>query len=164
MDVTTAFLNGELKEDIYMKQPEGYAANLVCKLKKSIYGLKQSPRCWNFTLDSCLKKMGFVQTTGDPCLYVALEGETFLIAVDVDNILLAGKDDERMAAVKQAFLQEFQVKDMGELHHFPGMKVVQDQETGHVWIGQKSYLENILRSFGMENCKAICTPEMLVQS
>ena len=102
--------------------------------------------------------MGFVQATGDPCLYVALEGEIFLIAVYVDDILLAGKDDERMAAVKQAFSQEFQVKDMGELHHFLGMKVVQDQETGNVWIGQKSYLENILRSFGMENCKAIRTP------
>ena len=162
MDVTTAFLNGELKEDIYMKQPEGYAAkrkeHLVCKLKKSIYGLKQNPRCWNFTLDGCLKKMGFVQATDDPCLYVALEGEIFLIAVYVDDILLAGKDDERMAAVKQAFSQEFQVKDMGELHHFLGMKVVQDQETGNVWIGQKSYLESILRSFGMENCKAIHTP------
>ena len=102
--------------------------------------------------------MGFVQATGDPCLYVALEGEIFLIAVYVDDILLAGKDDERMAAVKQAFSQAFQVKDMGELHHFLGMKVVQDQETGNVWIGQKSYLENILRSFGMENCKAIHTP------
>ena len=111
MDVTTAFLNGELKEDIYMKQSEGYAAkgkeHLVCKLKKKIYGLKQSPRCWNFTLDSCLKKMGFVQATSDPCLYVALEGEIFLISVYVDDILLAGKDDERMAAVKQAFSQEF---------------------------------------------------------
>ena len=99
--------------------------------------------------------MGFVQATGDLCLYVALEGEVFLIAVYVDDILLAGKDDERMTAVKQAFSQEFQVKDMGELHHFLGMKVVQDQETGNVWIGQKSYLENILRSFDMENCKAI---------
>ena len=102
--------------------------------------------------------MGFVQATGDPCLYVALEGEIFLIAVYVHDILLAEKDDERMAAVKQAFSQEFQVKDMGELHHFLGMKVVQDQETGSVWIGQKLYLENILRSFGMENCKAIRTP------
>ena len=79
--------------------------------------------------------MGFVQATGDPCLYVALEEEIFLIAVYVDDILLAEKDDERMAAVKQAFSQEFQVKDMEELHHF---LVVQDQNTSNVWIGQKS--------------------------
>ena len=81
MDVTTAFLNGELIEDIYIKQPEGYAENgkecMVCKQIMGIYDLKQSPRCWNSTLDSCPKKMGFVQATGDPCFYVALEGEIF---------------------------------------------------------------------------------------
>ena len=76
--------------------------------------------------------MGFVQVTGVPCLYVASEGEILLIAVYVDDILLAGKDDERIAAVKQTFSQEFQVKDMGELHYFLGLKVVQDQETGNV--------------------------------
>ena len=80
MDATTAFLNGELKEDIYMKQPEGYAQSgkehLVCKLKKSIYGLKQSPRCWNhFHLRQLSEEMGFVQATGDPCLYIYLQKE-----------------------------------------------------------------------------------------
>ena len=97
MDVTTAFLNGELVEDIYIKQPEGYPENgkeqMVCKQIMSIYGLKQSPRCWNSALDSCPNKMGFVQATGDPCLYVTLEGEIFLIAVYVNDILLAGKED-----------------------------------------------------------------------
>ena len=89
--------------------------------------------------------MGFVQVTGDPCLYVASEGEIFLKAVYVNDILLVGKDDERTAAVKQPFSQEFQVKDMGDLHYFLGLKVVQDQDTGNVWIRQKSYTENILR-------------------
>ena len=106
MDVTTTFLNGELKEEVYMKQPEGYAIkgkeNLVCKLKKSIYGLKQSPRCWNSALDCHLKKMGFKQAAGDPCIYMASEGEMFLIAVYVDDILLAGRSDERLTTVKQA--------------------------------------------------------------
>ena len=95
MDVTTAFLNGELKEEVYMKLPEGYVIKgkegLVGKLKKSIYGLKQSPRCWNSVLDDYLKKMGFVQAAGDPCLYIASVGEMFLIAIYVDDILLAGK-------------------------------------------------------------------------
>ena len=75
MDVITAFLNGELEEVVFMKQPEGFVVqgqeHLVCRLKKSIYGLKQSPRCWNSTLDRHLQKMGFVPTTSDPCLYVA---------------------------------------------------------------------------------------------
>ena len=99
MDVTTAFLNGELNDEVYMKQPEGYVVkgkeNLVCKLKKSIYGLKQSPRCWNSVLDQFLKKIGFVQATSDPCLYIASEGELFLIAVYVDDIVLAGSSDVR---------------------------------------------------------------------
>ena len=106
MDVTTAFLNGELQEEVYMKQPEGFAAegqeDLVCKLKRSIYGLKQSPRCWNSALDHKLKQMGFVQAKGDPCLYMASEGEMFIIAVYLDDIVLAGKGDQRMAEVKQA--------------------------------------------------------------
>ena len=79
MDVTTAFLNGELQEEVYMKQPEGFVAegqeDLVCKLKRSIYGLKQSLRCWNAALDHKLKQMGFVQANGDPYLYTWLQKE-----------------------------------------------------------------------------------------
>lgn len=73
VDITTAFLNGTLKEEVYMRQPKGFAAegaeHLVCKLKKSIYGLKQSPRCWNVVLDTRLKEMGFIQSASDPCIY-----------------------------------------------------------------------------------------------
>ena len=69
VDVTTVFLNGELEEEVYMRQPEGFITDgeehLVCKLKKSIYGLKQSPHCWNTTLDSHLNYMGFVQSVSD---------------------------------------------------------------------------------------------------
>ena len=72
MDVATAFLNGELKEEVYMKQPEAFETegpeHLVCRLKRSIYGLKQSSRCWNSVLDKRLKKMGFVHTDSDPCI------------------------------------------------------------------------------------------------
>ena len=102
MDVTTAFLNVELQEEVYMKQPEDFVAegqeDLVCKLKRSIYGLKQSPRCWNAALDHKLKQMGFVQAKGDPCLYMASEGEMFIIAVYVDDIVLAGSTDGRSQA------------------------------------------------------------------
>ena len=122
MDVTTAFLNGELEEEVYMKQPEGFVDkdrdHLVCRLKRSIYGLKQSPRCWNSALDAQLKKMGFVQTTSDPCLYTSTEGETFIIAVYVDDILLAGKSDKQIKEVKEALAKQFEVKDMGELHYY----------------------------------------------
>lgn len=79
--------------------------------------------------------MGFVQAAGDPCLYMATEGEMFLIAVYVDDILLAGGSDKRLTAVKQALSRKFQVRDMGELHYFLGLK---DHESGSVWIGQES--------------------------
>ena len=113
MDVTTAFLNGELEEEVFMKQPEGFVKRgqeqKVCKLKRSIYGLRQSPRCWNFALDSQLKKMGFQQTTSDPCLYISTEGELFIVAVYVDDILLAGKSTKRMEEVKKEFGKQFKV-------------------------------------------------------
>lgn len=77
LDITAAFLNGELKEDVFMRQPEGFfkdgKEHLVCKLKHSLYGLKLSPRCWNHTLDTHLKSMGFVQSTSDPCIYTSHE-------------------------------------------------------------------------------------------
>lgn len=162
MDVTTAFLNGQLQEEVYMRQPEGYTVegkeNLVCRLKKSLYGLKQSSRCWNSALDTHLKRMGFIQSAGDPCLYMSSEGEMFLIAVYVDDILLAGKTNERMSKVKKDLSKQFQVKDMGELHHFLGVKVVQDHTTGNVWIGQQTYTETTLKRFGMEDAKSVRTP------
>ena len=76
VDVTTAFLNGNLEEEVYMAQPEGFvsegAQHLVCKIKKSIYGLKQSPRCWNTALDKHLKSIGFAQSNCDPCIYTLM--------------------------------------------------------------------------------------------
>ena len=97
MDVATAFLNGELIEEVYMKQPEGFEIkgeeHLVCRLKRRIYGTKQSSKCWNSVLDERLKKMGFAQTNSDPCIYVATEGEMFVIAVHVDDIVFATKSD-----------------------------------------------------------------------
>ncbi len=136
MDVKTAFLNGELKEEVYMQQPEGFVVkgkeHLVCKLNRSIYGLKQSPRCWNIVLDEQLKKMGFVQTTGDPCIYTAVTGEMFFIAVYVDYILLAGCSNKRMMEVKKMLAKHFKIKDMGELTHFLGVKIVQKPQTGEI--------------------------------
>ena len=73
MDVSTAFLHGELTEEVYMRQPDGFTEpgkeHLVCYLRRNIYGLKQSPRCWNHALDNRLKEIGFKQTPSDPCLY-----------------------------------------------------------------------------------------------
>ena len=162
VDVTTAFLNGELEEEMYMKQPKGFIRkgeeNLVCKLKKSIYGLKQSPRCWNTALDKQLKEMGFIQSTSDPCIYFDAGGDIFFIGVYVDNIVLAGQNSERIRKVKESLSQKFDIKDMGKLHYFLGMQVMQDQKTGDIWIGQPKYTENLLRKFGMQDSKPVSTP------
>ena len=82
MDVATAFLNGKLQELVYMNQPKGFVENskekMVCRLRCSIYGLKQSPRCWNSALDEHLKKIGFVQSNSDPCIYMYQQKESHL--------------------------------------------------------------------------------------
>jgi len=154
MDITIAFLNGDLKESIYMKQPEGYVVKgkeqFVCKLKKSLYGLKQSPRCWNEALDKHLKSMGFEQANSDPCIYTASGGELFVIAVYVDDIILAGRSDKRMREVKDTIAAKFMVKDLGELHHFLGVKVIQNREGNSIWIGQETYARELLKKFKME--------------
>ena len=162
MDVTTAFLNGDLKEEVYMKQPEGFASNgqehLVCRLKKSLYGLKQSPRCWNDALDSQLKSMGFVQSVSDPCIYTSTLDELYILAVYVDDILLAGKSEQKIAQLKSDLGRRFQLKDMGKLNYFLGVSVKQNSKTGTTWIGQPACTEAVLQKFGMELSKPANTP------
>ena len=162
MDITTAFLNGELKEEVYMKQPEGFIVkgqqDLVCRLKRSIYGLKQSGRCWNNTLDEELKKMGFVQSASDPCIYIASEGEMCIVAVYVDDIIVGAKTDERIMQIKRDLQKRFKAKDLGELHHFLGMKIIQNQNASKVWIGQPAYTQDILEKFQMTDANTVTTP------
>lgn len=162
LDVKTAFLNGELTEEVFMRQPEGFVEpgkeNLVCRLNRSIYGLKQSPRCWNTALDDHLKSMKFKQTKGDPCLYVSTQEEPVVIAVYVDDILIAGKTDEKIAEVKTALSNRFDVKDMGELHYFLGVKIVQDHKKGTIWMGQPLYTDTLISTFNMQDAKTCKTP------
>ena len=154
VDVTTAFLNGTLEEEVYMRQPEGFEIrgneHLVCKLKKSINGLKQSPRCWNVVLDTQLKDMGFVQSVNDPCIYYKNSGgEMFYIEVYVDYIILAGKTTSELEKVKTELGKKFDVKDLGELSYFLGIKVEQ-RDNNSIWIGQPAYISNLLSA-----CKTV---------
>ena len=119
MVITTAFLHGDLEEEVYMKQPEGFLVqgqeHLVCQLKRSIYGLKQAPRCWNYALDTQLKTMGFEKSPNDPCIYISTSNGLLILAVYVDDILLVGKSQQSTAQIKSDLGERFQVKDMGEL-------------------------------------------------
>ena len=162
VDVTTAFLNGSLEEEVYMKQPEGFiepgSENLVCRLKKSIYGLKQSPRCWNLALDSKLKEIGLSQSSHDPCIYYKNEkGNMLVVCVYVDDIILAGQQEGSIQQVKVALASAFDIKDLGRLNYFLGIKIEQKSDNS-IWIGQPAYIEKLLTTHGMQNCKPVNTP------
>jgi len=109
-----------------------------------MYGLKQSPQCWNQALDAQLKTMGFKQSTNDPCIYISTAGSLLILAVYDDDIVLAGKSQQVIAKVKADLGDCFQVKDMGELHYFLGVSVKQNIDTGKIWIGQPSYAQRSL--------------------
>ena len=160
MDVTAAFLNGDLQEEIYMKQPEGFEGekDLVCRLKRSLYGLKQSPKCWNEKFDSCLLKMNF-QKTIDPCVYVRKnsKGEEFILCLYVDDLILATADKKELDQVKSQVADMFEVKDLGEVHYFLGVEFKR-QTDGSMWLGQQAYIKQTLAKYGMENCSPTDTP------
>lgn len=162
VDVHTAFLNGTLQEEVFMKQPTGYEKegeeHLVCKLRKSIYGLKQSSRCWNTALDAHLKQMGFTQLKSDPCIYVSGGDDPFYIGVYVDDMILAGKEAVRMKSVKKQLASKFDIKDLGKLSYFLGMSIVQDLEQRRTWMGQPMHTEKLLTRMGMSDCKPVKTP------
>ena len=160
MDVTAAFLNGDLQEEIYMKQPEGFEGeeDLVCRLKKSLYGLKQSPKCWNEKFDACLLNMNF-QKTVDPCVYVRKnsKGEEFILCLYVDDLILATADKKELDQVKGELADKFEVKDLGEINFFLGVEFKR-QADGSMWMGQEAYIKQTLAKFGMENCAPTDTP------
>lgn len=162
MDVTSAFLNGELQEEVYMQQPDCFIEkgleNKVCKLKKSIYGLKQAPRCWNASLHETLKRMGFNQLPCDPCMYQKTEGELFIIAVYVDDIILGCKSSKLLNDVKKSLSQQYEMKDLGSLKYFLGVNIIQDSQDNSIWIGQSNFAEGVLQKFGMNNCKPSDNP------
>ena len=101
--------------------------------------------------------MNFEQTRGDPCLYVSTQGEPAIIAVYVDDIIIAGKT-ERIAEIKAALADRFDVKDMGELHYFLGVKIIQDHRKGTIWMGQPLYTENLISNFNMQDAKTCKIP------
>ena len=159
MDVVTAFLNGELSEDIYMSQPEGFISpgNLVCKLKRSLYGLKQSPRCWNTVLDTYLKSLGFHQSSADSCVYVRNhDNEQTLLAVYVDDIVLLSDSEKSMHDIKSALNQRFKMKDLGQLQYVLGISVTTRDDS--LKLSQPQYVSQMLSKYGMTNCNPCSTP------
>ena len=132
MDVKTAFLNGNLLEDVYMTQPEGFVtpgnADKVCKLQRSIYGLKQASRSWNLCFDSAIKKFGFIKNEDEPCVYKRVSGSIVVFLVlYVDDILLIGNDIPTLQTVKSWLGKSFSMKDLGEASYILGIMIYRDR-------------------------------------
>ncbi|GJR19303.1 retrotransposon protein, putative, ty1-copia subclass [Tanacetum coccineum] len=142
MDVKTAFLNGRLDEDIYIEQPEGYVnpkyPKRVCKLQRSIYGLKQASRQWNKRFDEEIKKFGFTQNRDEPCVYRKASGSNvvFLI-IYVDDILIMGNNIPRLKEVKDYLEKCFSMKDLGEAAYILGIKIYKDRSKRLIGLSQR---------------------------
>jgi hypothetical protein len=165
MDVKTAFLNGELDEEIYMRQPRGFEDNehpdWVWKLLKAIYGLKQAGRQWNKMLDDFLWKEGFnfVRSEADYSLYVLCKDDkTIWLLVYVDDMLLASNCRAFLNGFKLEMSKRFKMKDLGEARHFLGMHITRDRPKKLLTINQSSFLKQILSETRMSDCRPISTP------
>ena len=163
MDVKTAFLNGELTEDIYMDQPDGFVdpkyPKMVCKLKKTLYGLKQSPRAWNSKIDVYLETLQFQKSKADYSIYYRPDKTSpVLLALYVDDLIIATNNLKVMEETKSSLSTKFKMTDLGELTYYLGIQINMDRATRTVTLNQSKYILDILRRFKMEECKPVSTP------
>jgi len=158
MDVKMAFLNGFLDEDIYMEQPQGFESNSekqkVCKLKRSIYGLKQASRSWNIRFDEVVKSFGFIKNPDEPCVYKKISGSAIaFLVLYVDDILLIGNDVPMISSIKLFLSQKFSMKDLGEATYILGIKIYRDRSRRLIGLSQSTYIDKVLTRFNMQCSK-----------
>jgi len=157
-DVKTAFLYSNLDEEIYVRQPEGYDDNSgrVWKLRRSLYGLKQSPRCWNQKLMKNMLEQGFVQSTADPCLYIRnRNGEKLLVVVFVDDGLIAGSNEQEVAEFIEHLEKQFKLK-VTEPDCYLGVEINRTEKS--IALNQKSYILSVLDRYRMADSHPVGTP------
>ncbi|GJW04796.1 retrotransposon protein, putative, ty1-copia subclass [Tanacetum coccineum] len=158
MDVKTAFLNSYLDEDIWMVQPEGFVdpkhPRKVCKLQRSIYGLKQASRSWNKRFDEEIKKFRFTQNLDEPRIYQKASGSnvTFLILY-VDDIIIMGNPISSLQSVKTYLGKCFAMKDLGEETFILGIKIYRDRSKRLIGLSQSAYMDKIFKRYKMDNSK-----------
>jgi hypothetical protein len=161
MDVRTAFLNGLLKETVFMRQPPGFAQpgqeKLVCKLQKSLYGLKQSPRAWYEKIDTVLKKLGLQRSTSDGNMYfMHKDGDTLILMLYVDDLFIIGSSDRLISWLKTFLHKEFNMTDLGMVKRYLGISF-KNVPPG-IFLHQCDYALSILTDFGMAQCKSAPSP------
>jgi hypothetical protein len=162
LDVNNAFLHGDLAEEVYMALPPGFPSkgeppNLVCKLNKSLYGLKQASRQWFAKFSSTIIKQGFVQSKSDYSLFTRTQGTAFIaLLVYVDDILIASNDMPSVNTLKASLHAEFKLKDLGNLKYFLGLEVA--RSTKGISLCQRKYVLDILSDSGILGSKPVITP------
>ncbi|KAK8586408.1 hypothetical protein V6N13_010001 [Hibiscus sabdariffa] len=160
MDGNVQTYKGRLvaKEDVYMTQPEGFVtpenAGKVCKLQRSIYGLKQASRSWNLRFNEAIQEFGFIRNEDEPCVYKKFSGSivSFLILY-VDDILIIGNDIPTLQSIKTWLSSCFSMKDLGEAAYILGVKIYRDRSRRLLGLSQSTYIDKVLKRFSMEESK-----------
>lgn len=163
VDVDSAFLNGELEEEVYVKQPEGYVVpgkeHLVCRLRKSLYGLKQAGKVWYEHLRNALVTSGFQACVSDPCLFIKnTDSFSVWVVVYVDDLAIVSSDLDQVSAVKRTLASHFSIKDLGEISSFLGIQVRRDTKSRSLVLSQRAYVESVAVQFECEAPKHVSTP------
>jgi hypothetical protein len=163
MNVKMTFLNGDLYENIYIAQSKGFVVegkeNLGCRLKKSIYGLKQASRQWYLKFDETIRKFGFKKDEEDNCIYAKFKNGKFIFLIlYVDDILLASSDVDLLQETKKFLSSKFDMKDLGEASFVLGIEIHRDRRIGVLALAHKAYLEKILKKYGMHKSKSTPAP------
>jgi hypothetical protein len=161
MDVKTSFLNGELDEEIYIDQPDGFVVKgkeqKVCKLLKSLYGLKQAPKQWYEKFDTTLTSVGFAVNEADRCVYYRYGGgQSVILCLYVDDILIFGTNIDIINEVKSFLSKSFDIKDLGEADVILNIKLIK-KDSGII-LSQSHYVEKVLSRFGFMDNKPTPTP------
>lgn len=161
LDIKTAFLNGELNEDIYISYPPGFTGppGHCLKLNKSLYGLKQAPRQWHLRLESELKGIGFTPSLADPALFIntAGSGKAYLL-VYVDDIIIATKSKAFSTDIKSKLLTAFDGRDLGPVTSFLGISITRDRVNRSLSMDQGHYTKELLATYKMDGCKPKSVP------
>lgn len=161
LDVKTAFLNGEINEDVFVAQPVGFEKHgqehLVYKLRKALYGLRQAPRAWYAKLNQCLKGLGFKRCPYENAVYTKGEGKDCLvIAVYVDDILVTGASVENVEDFKRQMGKKFDMTNLGKLSYYLGIEV--EQGEAYIELKQSGYAKKVLEKAGLSDCNACKYP------
>jgi len=161
MDVKSAFLNGFIEEEVYVKQPPGFEhpnfPDRVFKLQKALYGLKQAPRAWYARLKTFLLKNGFKMGSVDKTLFLLRQGnDTLIVQIYVDDIIFGGSSHALVKKFADVMSKEFEMSMMGELNFFLGLQIKQTSEG--TFVHQGKYTKDVLKKFAMDDAKPISTP------